>query len=388
MPSRNSIPVLLLIGAVAMSSCQDPTENNPITQSNLNLPAQPFKYGSLASSNKIATLGRVLFYDKTLSANNTVACASCHKQSLGFADNRQFSQGAFDGFTARNSMSIQNLNLMSSPDPLKDPVQNPDAGYGAADPVNTPPDNQPGNLFWDGRDKVLEVQVLKPIQNPVEMGTDINRLADKIRSKPYYVPLFVDAFGDQMISNERIGVALATFLSAIRTSNTRFDEYKLGVARGLSSANALSALEIEGMGLFQSEKYACDRCHQVQVTETRARFANIGLEASYKDQGLADLTGNSADNGKFKIPSLRNVEFTAPYMHDGRFQTLDEVIDHYSDGIIDNPNLHADLKDENGKAKVLNISDHEKAALIAFLKSLSDRSVISDPKFSDPFTHK
>jgi cytochrome c peroxidase len=333
----------------------------------------------------VATLGRVLFYDKTLSANNTVACASCHKQSLGFADNKQFSRGAFDGFTARNSMSIQNLNLMPSE---TDPGQTTDSGYGAANSVNTSPDNLPGNLFWDGREKVLSLQVLKPIENPVEMGTDISHLADELRSKTYYIPLFVDAFGDQMITTDRVGLALATFLSSIKTSSTRFDEYKVGVARGLSSANALTALEIEGMGLFQSEKYACDRCHQVSSTETKARFANIGLDMSYRDQGLADLTGNSADNGKFKIPSLRNIEYTAPYMHDGRFQTLEEVIEHYSSQIVNHPSLHPDLKDENGVAKVLNISDHEKQALIAFLRSLSDRSVISDPKFSDPFVHK
>ncbi len=128
---------------------------------------------------------------------------------LGFADNKQFSRGVFDGFTARNSMSIQNLNLMPSE---TDPGQTTDSEYGAANPAATSPDNLPGNLFWDGREKVLSLQVLKPIENPVEMGTDISHLADELRAKAYYIPLFVDAFGDPMITTDRVGLALATFL--------------------------------------------------------------------------------------------------------------------------------------------------------------------------------
>jgi cytochrome c peroxidase len=387
MPSRNLPAFLLMFATVAITSCQDPTNMDPVT-TKLDLPAQPFKYGSLASTNTVATLGRVLFYDKALSANNTVACASCHKQSLGFADNVKFSRGVVGGMTARNSMSIQNLNLqVAEVDPA---TGGSDPSYGAATTgtQSTDPDHTPGNLFWDGREKVLQVLVLRPIANPVEMGSDPERLANELMAMPYYRTLFKDAFGDERVTTDRMAMALSAFLSAIKTSHTRYDEYTLGVARGLSSANAFSSLEIEGMGLFQSEKYACDRCHQVQSTETKARFANIGLDQNYTDQGLADLTGNSDDNGKFKIPSLRNIEYTAPYMHDGRFSTLEEVIDHYSDGIINHPNLHSDLKDENGMAKVLNISEHEKAALVAFLRTLSDRSVISDPKFSDPFKTK
>jgi cytochrome c peroxidase len=286
--------------------------------------------------------------------------------------------------TTRNSMPTQNLNsgiLFFD----ADGITNDQGFFGAS------------HFFWDGREQSLEKLVLQPVGNHIEMGmTDAETLAEKLSKLPYYAPLFKSAFGSTEITADGISHALTSFVSAINTGNSRFDHYiathrnEDGSVVSIESVQ-LSPLEIEGMMLFQ-DKYDCNGCHQVQSTNgyqlLGGTFANIGLEKTYDDPGLAAVTGNPNDAGKFKIPSLRNVEFTAPYMHDGRFATLNEVIDHYSEGIADHPNLDSRLMDETGQAKSMNISSHEKDALIAFLRTLSDRSAISDPKFSNPFKVK
>lgn len=390
MPVRNllSYSCLLLVFVIA-SSCNE-LELDATGEVYLDLPTTKFDYQNFAdTTNAISTLGRVLFYDRQLSINNTISCASCHKQSSAFADNRQFSRGFEGRFTTRNSMPIQNLgffggiftaDVLSSSKPLNT----------SADLSFSPTSSSffPGGerLFWDGRETVLGKLVLQPIGNHIEMGiTDVDALAAKLSALPYYSPLFEDAFESTEITSDKISQALTAFVSSIRTTNTRFDQRNLQLANQQSSS--FNALEVEGMMLF-TDKYDCNSCHQVFSPIGyifAGTFANIGLDAVYSDNGLQNTTGNPDDAGKFKIPSLRNVAYTAPYMHDGRFATLDEVMGHYSEGMANHPNLDAKLRDDKGEARSMNISQHEKQAIIAFLHTLSDESILSDPKFSNPF---
>jgi cytochrome c peroxidase len=223
--------------------------------------------------------------------------------------------------------------------------------------------------------------------NHAEMGvTDLNSIVTNVKSMPYYSNLYLSAFGTTDININNTATALSSFVGSITSQNTRFDLFNTGI-------NSLSALELQGQTLFFN-KYNCNSCHQTQVLNgyqrgggTTPGFINIGLDLNYADNGVGALNGNAADNGKFKIPNLRNVALTAPYMHDGRFATLDAVLEHYSHNIMNHPNLDSRLKDGN-QAKQMNISDNDKTAIIAFLNTLTDYTMITDPKFSSPFITK
>lgn len=346
-------------------------ESTSLKTANLDLPEQPYLY-DVGTNDHIPTLGRVLFYDKQLSINNSVSCASCHKQNAAFADNVAFSRGFDNRLTSRNSMPIQNLagsifGFMEG-DTVPSPLSSSFVGRGS-----TP-------LFWDGRERELKSMVLKPIGNHVEMGIrDMHDLNTKLAAVPYYKDLFTKAYGSEEVTSEKIAEALSSFLISITSDGTRFD-------KSLREQKPLTALELTGQQLF-STTYNCNECHQVQNPHgyiMAGTFSNIGLDIQYQDKGLQAVTQRQEDNGKFKIPSLRNVALTAPYMHDGRFKTLDEVLDHYSKGIENNSNLDTRLK-ENGRPKVFDIPEHEKTAIIAFLNTLTDDQMISDPKYSNPF---
>lgn len=348
-----------------------------------------YEYG-VNVGNKIPALGRVLFYDPNLSLNNTISCASCHKQAIAFSDNARFSRGFENRLTGRNSMPIQNLQgfSFSAPDSS---LSFPDPGFGIFIPV------QP--LFWDGRETDLNQMVMRPIVNHVEMGiTDLNKLANKLNDVPYYGNLFNEAYGSPEATPDRIADALAWFVKSITSNNTRLDKSQVRFEQ-ISDFEfieipgvPLTAFEELGKQLFV-DKYECNACHQVQdphgyLQPEAGVFANIGLDPVYTDNGVAKTTNSTQDNGKFKIPSLRNVALTAPYMHDGRFNSLDEVMDHYSEGIANHPNLDDRLQDDHGNALRLNITTHEKQAIIAFLNTLTDFDMIKDPKYSNPFKIK
>jgi cytochrome c peroxidase len=320
-------------------------EAPPRLSGNLDLPETPYWYnGSEAFT---ATLGRVLFYDKNLSANNTVSCSSCHKQSRAFADDRKLSLGFQNEPTKRNSMAIQDLNF------------------------DLP-------LFWDGRESHLVKMVTRPIVDPVEMGfTDLKELATKLQNIPDYRILFGKAFRTEEVTPERIATALAAFVASIQSQ----------VFVDMNNFSNLEGMAKTGAELFVS-KYQCNGCHQLQDAHGYLEvgtFANIGLETNYTDNGLSEITYLPSDAGRFKIPSLRNVALTAPYMHDGRFETLEEVIDHYSENIQPHPNLHPLLAEADGTPKVFSISPIEKQAIIAFLNSMTSREMLTDVRFSDPF---
>lgn len=395
MPAGKVRSLLSLVAVfAAFGACQTMEPEAFESETYLDLPPVPYSYE--IGGPAMGTLGRVLFYDKSLSLNNTIACASCHQQSASFSDSRKFSMGFEGRFTSRNSMPIQNLTSFSV---LADP---------SFKPITASSSFAFGqHLFWDGRETNLQQLILQPVGNHIEMGiTDVNALAEKLSQMPHYKTLFTAAFQSAEITPQKISTAVATFLSNINTGNTRFDQYKRSFFVNIDgmpiepvnnpgvkpsaprpASDFMSPLEIEGMMLFES-KYDCNSCHQVSSPNGyifAGTFANIGLDQIYKDAGLQETTGNPADAGKFKIPSLRNVEFTAPYMHDGRFTSLDDVVDHYSSGIEDHPNLDQRLASGAGQAKAMNISEHEKQAIVAFLRTLSDRSVMTDPRFSNPF---
>lgn len=301
-------------------------------------------------TNDGATLGRVLFYDKKLSANNSISCGSCHEQANAFSDPRPFSSGFEGGMTGRNSMAIENTKYSF-------------------------------RFFWDHRATYVETQVLMPIQNNVEMGMNLADLVTKLKSVDYYPALFQKAFGSSDISVDKISNALGQFVQSLTTYRSKYD---IGKQNGFVD---FTTLENDGMTLFLSGTINCNQCHTtVNFYDTQA--LNNGLDSVYADNGKGLITGNSSDNGKFKVPSLRNIEVSAPYMHDGRFSTLEEVVEHYNSGIKQHPNLDDRLTTTGttgGTPKQYYLTAYQKASVVAFLKTLTDQSFLTDVRFSDPF---
>lgn len=299
-----------------------------------------------------ATLGRVLFYDVVLSANKTTSCASCHHQSHAFADTATFSTGFMGGHTDRNAMAIVNLRFSRS-------------------------------FFWDLRANGLENQVIMPIENALEMGMDTTLLVTRVLSTDYYPPLFEKAFGTRIVTVQRIRYALAQFLRAMVSYRSKYDQ-------GMNNNFAdFTPEELDGKNFYFSGQFACNHCHSTQNFYERDS-RNNGLESIATDSGFAAVTGDPADLGKFRVPTLRNIALTAPYMHDGRFRTLEEVIEHYNSGVQPSATLDDRLTTTltiGGPPVQMNMTAYEKQALVAFLNTLTDQSFVNDPKFSDPFVH-
>ncbi len=301
-----------------------------------------------------ATLGRVLFYDKKLSANYTIACASCHVQTHGFSDPAAFSSGFLGGLTDRNSMGLTSARYY-----------------------------QRGRFFWDERAATLEQQTLQPIQHAVEMGMTLTGLTARLYGYTYYDELFTAAFGDKTITTNRIARALSQFVRSIVSYRTKFDA---GIGAGFTN---FTPLELQGQQIFNGPRGNCAACHS-GPNFVGSRIENNGLEFPYVDTGVGGISGQAADMGKFKMSSLRNIELTSPYMHDGRFSTLEQVVNHYSTGVVQNANLGPALTQPGppGQPPVVrrpNFTPQERDALVAFMKTLTDQYVINDPKFSDPF---
>lgn len=301
--------------------------------------------------NHLATLGRVLFYEDKISKNNTVSCASCHLQERAFADPQPLSEG-FDGkLTLRNSLSLGNLR-----------------GYSNS------------RFFWDERAGSVHEQTMMTMQDDIEMGADLAELPGKLDTEAYRI-LFRKAFGSEEINSHLIATALESFVNSLNSNNSHFDRAMMD--HGMNTWNdfsSFSSRENEGKSLYQNN---CASCHGSNPAFPARNIANNGLDLLYSDVGVGAITHNTADNGKFKVPILRNIALTAPYMHDGRFATLEEVIDHYSTGINNHPNLDPELLDWNGP-KRFNFTDSEKEALVAFLNTLTDNEFVNDIRFADP----
>jgi cytochrome c peroxidase len=313
-------------------------------------------------------LGRRLFYDPRLSANGKVSCSTCHIQRLAFTDGRPTGVGVSGRPLAFNSMTLANLM------------------WG------------PQRFFWNGRATALEEQALVPLQHADEMAQDLGRLVAALKADASYRKLFKIAYGE--ISSAAITRALASFERTLISSNSRYDQFLRGEI-------TLDAQEELGRKLFMAHPDVkvslrganCIDCHSQFLTGgANARFdgfSNNGLDdEAHLQPGLQAVTGKPEHRGMFKVPSLRNIALTAPYMHDGRFNTLEEVLDHYDSGIKNSSTLSALIveADNRGAAAAGRISLHltagEKAAIIAFLHTLTDREFVTAERFSDPFARK
>ncbi len=309
-----------------------------------------------AISDRVATLGRVLFYDRRLSTNDTTSCASCHQQANGFTDPRRFSTGiSGTAFTSAHAMRLGNLRYY-----------------------------RPGSMFWDKRAASVEIQATVPIQNVIEMGWDaaaggMPALITKMNATSYYPDLFTFAFGSPTITETRIQQAIAQFERAMLATSSRWDT---GYATVFSATGPnrnlgvdlpnLTAQENRGRTLFMGGPGGlnCESCHAAPTFSLGPNAQSNGLDAG--------------ETRIFKSPSLKNVAVSGPYMHDGRFATLAEVIEFYDHGVQNGPALDNRLK-QGGVPRVLNLSAADKAALVAFLATLDDTSLNTDPKFSNPF---
>lgn len=305
-------------------------------------------------------LGKTLFFDPVLSADQTVSCASCHQPQKGFADGRPVAIGIGGQKGRRHTPALLNAGLRQ-------------------------------RFFWDGRSPGLEEQSLHPIQNPVEMGLPLPEMERRLQASPRYPALFARAFGDSRTDAARVAKALAQFQRSLISGNSKYDLF----LRGLYTPTEEESL---GLRLFSThpDPFAlptvirggnCMDCHQSHTLTGRAEgfegFHNTGLVAAgAADRGLMEVTGKSADFGKFKTPGLRNVALTAPYMHDGRFRTLEEVLDHYnSDTLFFKPNVDAQiLAGSNVRmGESLGLTAAEKKAIVAFLHMLTDSSALKVP---------
>lgn len=324
----------------------------------LNLPATPLQYeindgpahllSALANHNNSpannpitndgATLGRVLFYDRLLSSNQTVSCSSCHLQENAFADPISVSEGFNGQFTRRNSMSLVNLIMYDRE-----------------------------KMFWDERADNLEDQVLHPIQDPIEMGLTLETLVSRLEGTDYYAILFENAFGDSTITTDRVSKALSQFLRSMVSYQSKYD-------RVLTGDDVFTASEANGQVMYNTvgSQQGCVSCHGGDLVDADSYNFQIGQQPTIvgsndlSDLGIFEITGNPSDSLRFKVSSLRNIELTAPYLHDGSVATLEDL---FATGSPHNFGMNAS----------------QSADLIAFLKTLTDYEFIQDERFSSPF---
>jgi cytochrome c peroxidase len=285
-------------------------------------------------------LGKRLFYDPILSANNTQSCASCHIQETGFSETTQYSTG-IDGIEGnRNAMPLINLGWQTK-------------------------------FFWDGGANGLESQVMAPITNPIEMHETMANVVAKLNAHAEYPDLFKAAFGSDQVTSQNIMRAIAQFERTLISGNSKYDQYMRGDV-------LFTSQELNGKAIFEDmEKGDCVHCHSTGSTFSDFEFRNTGLDSIPVDEGRYMITLNASDKGKFKTPSLRNVELTGPYMHDGRFQSLLECVGHYNTEFryaenLD-PNLFFAVKGR--------LSQQEMEDIVTFLKTLTDMEFVNNLEF-------
>ncbi len=286
-------------------------------------------------------LGRELFYEEMLSRDNTISCGSCHQQFVAFAHaDHNLSHGIDGLFGIRNSPGLFNLNWHP-------------------------------NFMWDGGVNHIEVQPLAPITNPVEMDESMTNVISKLSASNKYKTLFRTAYGSEEVNTERIFKSLAQFMGMLYSYQSKYDSHVNGLSGG-----EFSTEQSNGYNLFKAK---CSQCH-TEPLFTDFSFRNNGLSVNpiLNDSGRAHITSDPNDRYKFKVPSLRNILLTAPYMHDGRFTTLKQVLDHYHTGVQTSPTLDPLL------VSGISLTEPEKQDIINFLSTLSDYSFLYDPRFKDP----
>ncbi|MBC7571232.1 MAG: cytochrome-c peroxidase [Spirosoma sp.] len=308
-----------------------------------NFPDPVYNFANNPLTLEGVALGRTLFYDDMLSVNGTVSCAFCHQQPAAFAHpDHALSHGVNDKIGTRNNLGLQNLAFYK-------------------------------NFFWDGGVADLDLLPIAPIENPVEMAHSMPNLLNAVRQSAKYRPLFQSAFGSDSVTTARFLKSLSQFMLTMVSANSRYDKHARKEAGG-----QLTSDELAGLNLFQQK---CSSCHAGELF-TDQSFRNNGLSRVLnQDVGRYGITLRTEDKFKFKVPSLRNVARTPPYMHDGRFWTLNDVLNHYTT-MQEVPELDPVLR-QNGKPGVL-LTDPEKQQIIAFLNTLTDTAYIADRQFSAP----
>jgi cytochrome c peroxidase len=284
-------------------------------------------------------LGRQLFYDPILSKDNTISCASCHLQVTGFTHvDHELSHGIEGKIGTRNSLTLQNLAWSK-------------------------------HFMWDGGINHLDVQALAPITSEVEMNETLENVVKKLKNSEKYSGLFQKAFGTKKITGQLTLKAISQFIVSLTTSNSKYDKV-------IRNEEKFTEMEQKGYDLF---KIQCATCHHEPLF-INDDFKNNGLEVdnTLNDFGRMKITQKSKDSLLFKVPTLRNIEFTFPYMHDGRFKTLNEVVKHYNSGIQKSKTLSKELQ------QPMNLSDNERTELVVFLKTLTDKTFLFNSKYTYP----
>jgi cytochrome c peroxidase len=360
--------LLLLCGAVlTVASCKKETKEDPTDPS---IPHDTTPYvleiydlpqPQIATDNQLTIkgveLGRKLFYDNVLSLDETMNCASCHIQEFAFSDTSRFSIGVEGEPGGRQSMSVVNMAWNNN------------------------------EFFWDGRAHLLRDQVVKPIQDPLELNLSMDELLDRLNNHADYPKRFKAAFGTSTITEELLGLALEQFCNSIVSGDNKYDQF-------LAGTTTFTESEERGMDLFFAEFNPgfpdlsgadCAHCHAGKTFEND-QYMNNALDADgdMEDFGRFETTESEADKGKFKVPTLRNVALTPPYMHDGRFNTLEEVIQHYNTGMTMSSTIDPALiyPLNNGGFQ---LNDQDVQDLVAFLNTLTDETLITNPAYANPF---
>ncbi len=339
----NKIILSVVIGSGALMSFYWAEENNQLPlkiPSNFPPPIYDLKKNPVTE--KGFALGRKLFYDGQLSRNGIVSCGFCHQQPSAFTQHgHDVSHGVDDRLGKRNSMAISNVIWQKT-------------------------------FFWDGGVNHLDFVPLNALENPVEMDETLENILKKLNQSPAYQLEFKEAFQTEEITSTHFLSALSQFMASLITANSRYDRYVRQEGEKLTSE------ELTGLSLFKKN---CNSCHATDLF-TDGSYRNNGVTTDYRfDKGREEITLQVNDRGKFKVPTLRNIEYTDPYMHDGSIATLEEVLDHYTDGVKDSPTLDPVLK-SNGKLGIT-LTDADKKNIIAFLKTLTDNEFIAEKRFSE-----
>lgn len=354
--------IILIVWACKKDPTSEPT--TPFKTTPYEFPSiSNFRIAEIDTANLLTKegvdLGHQLFFDTRLSKDFTQSCSSCHEPEHGFSDARQFSIGVDGTVGRRQGMSVLNLAWSKQ-------------------------------FFWDGRAANLREQATFPVADPTEMHLPWDEAVERFQNHPKYLEKFKAAFGTEIITKELITKALEQYMKALVVYNSPFDKYT-------RKEISLSEAELRGYQIFNTEKGDCFHCHSTPelMVHPSKTFSNNGLDFSdntigFKDNGLGGFTNVTSDNGNFKIPSLRNLDMTAPYMHDGRFTTLDEVIDFYNEGPKMSPSLDPIMITEANRRLLqfgrwgLGLTEQEKSDLKAFLLSFSDSTYLKDPFYKAP----
>jgi cytochrome c peroxidase len=350
--------LLLIIGLIGvMVACRkDPTEpevpGNGPTPASVNVPQWVLdSIGPMmpAPNNPLTVegiaLGRKLFHDPLLSDNYTQSCSSCHAQQHGFSDSLSFSVGTNGATGSRNAMAVINLGWDD-------------------------------HFFWDGRRHSLEEQAHDPVTNPIEMRNTWPVVVQRLQDDPDYVIMFAKAFGATPIDSTQVVKAIAQFERTLVSFNSPFDRFQY-----LGDSTALNQQEQRGLTVFMRDGHCVD-CHSEPLLVDHG-LRNNGLDMNPVDSGYGGITGNPNDVGKFKVPTLRNIAHTAPYMHDSRFTTLEQVVNFYAHDVqVNNP--HLDPHMDPWRFGLVNLDAQDEADLVAFLRALSDEDFLNNPAFGPP----